>query len=313
MGMCPEPQGIGSNDTGSHQGAGELSGITAADLSVDLEKRPGPPNSTLWLRISSTQEEHLQKVKNSQRPQHSLGAENQSLQQEVQKLKSMFSQLAKNHFQQQLVDIIHCLQSTLDAFKAENQQLRQEVQNLQSSQQALLAENQQLQEELQRKYGKKTQVPEDTAPQVPSPESTDFPVQVLVRGETGGCEKQILDDVTKLLVGQEILLQAEDYKENSKHLLLLFCSVATNMAADVNNCLKGLEGVPKILLVVLHHKPKDAKLFFPNSQLQVLRPALIVTVHARFSMQDGFYHCKANEDAVASVAAAVGRLLHVGN
>ncbi|KAL8184962.1 UNVERIFIED_CONTAM: hypothetical protein K2H54_033435 [Gekko kuhli] len=268
-------------------------------------------------------------VKNSQRSRCFLVTKNWSLQQELRSswvsaylimnpqqhlIQQLFPDLFKNphqRFTEQLIANIHCLQDSMGALQAENQRLRQEVQDLQGSQQALLAENQRLQQEL--KSLQRAQIPEETAHQMLPPETTAFPVQVKVKGETGGYEKQFLDDVAKLLVGQGISLQAEDYKENSEHLLLLFCPIATHMAADIGNALKELGGAQKALLVTLHHKPKDSRWFFVDNQQQVPHPALVATVHARYSIQDGFYHCQANTDAMASVATAIQQLMRVGN
>ncbi|XP_077206473.1 uncharacterized protein LOC143843745 [Paroedura picta] len=140
-----------------------------------------------------------------------------------------------------------------------------------------------------------------------SPPVNAFSVQVQVRGMTGGCEKQFLGDLTKLLVDHGISLQVKDDKENSEHLLLLFCPIATYVTADISNALEELGGVRNVLVVALHHKPKENTNFVVDKNVQVHHPALVATVHARYSMQDGFYLCQANEEAVASVAAAIGQ------
>ncbi|XP_048372528.1 uncharacterized protein LOC125444130 [Sphaerodactylus townsendi] len=66
-----------------------------------------------------------------------------------------------------------------------------------------------------------------------------------------------------------------------------------------------MTGTRKALLVVLHYKQKNNTKLFVDIKPKVPHPALVGTVHACFSMQDGFYHCQINQDAVESVAATI--------
>ncbi|XP_033001387.1 uncharacterized protein LOC117044685 [Lacerta agilis] len=135
--------------------------------------------------------------------------------------------------------------------------------------------------------------------------SPAFPVQVWTTGQTGGCEKEIVNDVSKFLAGLGISLRQEGYEEKSDHFLLLFCPVYSRVGSDTLCALEALNRVRKAVLVVLHHKSKGSTQEILDTQRQVQHEALVRTVHACYSMQDGFYPCEMNEAAVASVAKAI--------
>ncbi|KAJ6661151.1 hypothetical protein lerEdw1_015287 [Lerista edwardsae] len=199
----------------------------------------------------------------------------------------------------------------------ENHQLQQKQQQDrgQNNQVAeLLAENQKLQQELEElKSGQKTSVPQKkyhfSVNWKPFSWNTAFPVQLWITGQTKGCEKKFMDDVTRLLTGQGISLQVVDYQENSKQFLLLFCPVVSHSGTDINNALEGLSSMRKTLLVVCHYKPKGSSQPFVNRGLEGRHPALVTTVHACYTLQDGFYHCQMNTEAVTAVATAIAREL----
>ncbi|KAL8184961.1 UNVERIFIED_CONTAM: hypothetical protein K2H54_033431 [Gekko kuhli] len=257
--------------------------------------------------------------------EHHLVAENQRLQQELQKRQSSRG-LSEHHLvaeNQRLQQELQKRQSSRGLSErhlvAENQRLQQELQELQelkNTQEALLAhleaENQELQQELEEL--RKGLVPESetTAGEMPVPQIIAFPVQVQRSGETGGYEKQFLRDVAKLLNSHKVTLQVEEYQEGSEHLLLLFSSIASRAGTDIDNALNGLKSMQKVLLIVFNLKPKSNTRFFADLKPQVRHPALVGTVHACFSLQDGFYHCQINQDAVESVAATIMQLTQDG-
>ncbi|XP_042301240.1 uncharacterized protein LOC121919087 [Sceloporus undulatus] len=143
--------------------------------------------------------------------------------------------------------------------------------------------------------------------------NTDFLVQVLTTGKTGGCEKQFLDGVSKHLSYHRINLQVDSYEGNSSRFLLVFCPIASRIGTDIENALEGLSSsVSKTLLVVLHHKPKDSHHLFVDTKLQGQHRALVRTVHARYTVQDGLYACQMNEEAMADVAKVIKDLSREG-
>ncbi|KAH0622942.1 hypothetical protein JD844_025883 [Phrynosoma platyrhinos] len=143
--------------------------------------------------------------------------------------------------------------------------------------------------------------------------NTGFLVQVLTTGKTGGCEKQFLDGVSKRLLNHRINLQVDSYQANSGRFLLVFCPVASRIGTDIGNALEGLSSsVSKALLVVLHHKPKDNHHLFVDTKLQGQHQALVRTVHARYTVQDGLYACRMNEEAMADVAKVIKDLSKEG-
>ncbi|XP_066482838.1 uncharacterized protein [Tiliqua scincoides] len=176
---------------------------------------------------------------------------------------------------------------------AENQRLPQELQELKSSQRAPVPQR----------------APRSQANWIPFLWNTVFPVQLLITGQTKGCEKDFMDDVTRLLAGQGVSLQVEDYQENSEQFLLLFCPIASRIGTDINNALEGLSSIRKALLVVCHFKPKGSVQSIVSSREMVQHPALVTTVHACYTIQDGFYDCQMNKEAAAAVAAAIAREL----
>ncbi|KAJ7341385.1 hypothetical protein JRQ81_005423 [Phrynocephalus forsythii] len=133
----------------------------------------------------------------------------------------------------------------------------------------------------------------------------DFIINFRVTGKTGGCEQKFLEDVSKCLSLQGISLRVEEFTETSRHLLLVFCPIASNMANDTENVLAGLHGKQKVLLVVMHYVRKDNTETSVDPKQKVTHPALVRTVHTRYTLQDGFYPCEMNAVAVADVAAAI--------
>ncbi|XP_060129191.1 myosin-J heavy chain isoform X2 [Zootoca vivipara] len=102
-----------------------------------------------------------------------------------------------------------------------------------------------------------------------TPTLTAFPVQVWTTGQTGGCEKDIVNDVSKLLEGLGISLRQEGYEEKSDHFLLLFCAVFSRVGSDILCALEALNRVRKAVLVVLHHKSKGSTQEILDTQRQV--------------------------------------------
>nr|XP_008121925.2 PREDICTED: uncharacterized protein LOC103281673 [Anolis carolinensis] len=168
----------------------------------------------------------------------------------------------------------------------------------------LEAENRRLQQELQE--AKRSQRP-FTFPW----SKTDFHVQIHVTGRTENCEKRFLKKVSGRLSDQNINLKVEKYREGSGHLLLVFCPVSTRVGTDMDNALEDLKGEPKVVLVMLHHKPKE-NTSFVDTKLQAQHPDVVCTVHARYTIQEGFYTCQMNEDAVAIVAEVLEDLCKGG-
>nr|XP_008121923.1 PREDICTED: uncharacterized protein LOC103281672 [Anolis carolinensis] len=129
-------------------------------------------------------------------------------------------------------------------------------------------------------------------------------VQVRVTGKTGGCENQFLKKVSDHLSTQRIRLKPERYREDSGHFLLVFCPVATSVGSDMANALEGLGSEPKAVLVMLHHKLKE--ITSPvDTRKRAHHPAVVRTLHARYTLEDGFYACQMNKEAVATVAEAL--------
>ncbi|XP_074845263.1 uncharacterized protein LOC142010750 [Carettochelys insculpta] len=189
----------------------------------------------------------------------------------------------------------------------------------------VLAENQRLRRELEETKGRlaapasqhpSIQLPTrwpllSRTPQTPFPRATQqtaLPLQVRVSGKTAGCERQFVDQLAHLLAAQGISLQAGEYEPHSSHPLLLFCPISTRAGTDISNALEGIPATRKAVLVVLHHQPNEQAELYASSKGQAQHPGLLDTVDSCFSTQSGFYRCQANATAVASVAAALGRL-----
>ncbi|XP_077187101.1 uncharacterized protein LOC143834288 [Paroedura picta] len=219
--------------------------------------------------------------------------ENQQLQKELSEVK-LFQQELQKWRSSKGISAHHLV--------AENQRLRQELQELKNAQEALLIENQELRLALWKRPEPES---ETKAKEVPVPQIRAFPVQVQRSGETGGCEKQFVHDVARILNGHQVSLQVQEYQEGLEHLQLLFSPITSRQDADIDNALYGLKSTQKTLLVVFHHQAKSSTKFFADLKSQVQHPALVGTVHAYFSMQDGFYHCQINQDAVEAVAAII--------
>ncbi|XP_062981581.1 uncharacterized protein LOC134398254 isoform X2 [Elgaria multicarinata webbii] len=193
---------------------------------------------------------------------------------------------------------------------ADEEQQRRLQEQLESQQELvsqLLAQNEQLQLEVQelKRAQEATRTQAAAYRRPAAPPQWYFPVQIRATGKTGGCEKQFLEDVSNGLVGNRVFLRVEDYQKNSDCCLLVFCPVTSRMGTDIENALEGLSGVQNTILVVLHLKPKDSTRLYVDTRRQVQHPTVVVTVHAFFTMQDGFYPCNENREAVASVVAAI--------
>ncbi|XP_067319294.1 uncharacterized protein [Anolis sagrei] len=163
----------------------------------------------------------------------------------------------------------------------------------------LKADCQRLHQELQEAKGiQKTGILTDFLPKF---FKTDFHIQVRVTGKTGGCEDQFLKKVSDRLSDHRIKLKPERYREGSSLFLLVFCPVVSRVGTDMQNALEGLQGEPKAVLVMLHHKLKE-NTFYVDTKPQAQHPAIVRTVHARYILDVGFYTCPMNEEAVAIVA-----------
>ncbi|KAJ7341387.1 hypothetical protein JRQ81_005427 [Phrynocephalus forsythii] len=136
----------------------------------------------------------------------------------------------------------------------------------------------------------------------------EFWVQVQSAGKTGGCEKKFLKEVSKCLSHQRVSLKVKEFTETSKDLLLVFCPIASRIGTDIDNALEGLSRDQKVLLVVMHYVPKDGTGPVADTWQRQTPPALVQTVHTRYTVQEGFYPCEMNASAVADVAAAIKEL-----
>ncbi|KAJ7341384.1 hypothetical protein JRQ81_005421 [Phrynocephalus forsythii] len=67
-------------------------------------------------------------------------------------------------------------------------------------------------------------------------------------------------------------------------------------------------GKQKVVLVMMHYIPKDHAESFVDTRQQGTHPALVLTMHVHYTLQDGFYPCEMNKAAVASMAAAIKEL-----
>ncbi|KAM9155456.1 uncharacterized protein ACDP82_003948 [Pangshura tecta] len=143
--------------------------------------------------------------------------------------------------------------------------------------------------------------------------STALPLQVRVSGKTAGCERQFLEQVAQLLGAQGISLQAGEYEPHSSCPLLLFCPISSRSGTDISNALEGIPAARKMILVVLHHQPKERAELYASSRREAQHPGLLHTVDGCFSTHSGFYQCQANTAAVASVSAALQQLALAGH
>ncbi|XP_061481870.1 putative mediator of RNA polymerase II transcription subunit 26 isoform X2 [Rhineura floridana] len=228
-------------------------------------------------RVSNLLEENRQLQNSQEEQQAHLLKENRQLQQELKDQEDLVSQLLE-----------------------ENQQLQQAVNNQEFKVSHLLEENQWLrQEQMRSQRGTQKSVCQTLAPL-----AAVFPVQVWTTGHTGGCEKHFVDEVSKRLAGLGVALQLEDYQEESERFLLRFCPVVSRMGTDTIRALEGLNSVRKALLVVLHLKPKHSRQDIVDTKRQVQHGALVRTLHACYSIQDGFYACEMNKAALASAVEA---------
>ncbi|KAJ7341392.1 hypothetical protein JRQ81_005440 [Phrynocephalus forsythii] len=128
--------------------------------------------------------------------------------------------------------------------------------------------------------------------------------QVRTSGKTGGCETQFLKEVSKLLSQRGVSLRLMEFTRTSQHLLLLFCPIASRMGTDLENA---LEGEQKTLLVVMHYVSKGNTDAFVDPR-QVSHPAVLQTIHTRYTLPDGIYRCKLNMAAVVEMADAINDL-----
>ncbi|XP_062825181.1 uncharacterized protein LOC103282120 [Anolis carolinensis] len=189
------------------------------------------------------------------------------------------------------------LETLVTQLRAVNQRLQKEIQAPQEVAR-LRAENQQLQQELQE--ARRRQRTGNLMFMFPWSKRV-FPIQVLVTGKTGGCENQFLKKVSDHLSDHFMYLKLEMYQEGSSHFLVVFCPVATSVGSDMANALEGLGGEPKAVLLMLHHKLKESTSPV-DTRKQAHHPAVVRTLHARYTLQEGFYACPMNEEAVAIVA-----------
>ncbi|XP_078237481.1 uncharacterized protein LOC144584689 [Pogona vitticeps] len=153
--------------------------------------------------------------------------------------------------------------------------------------------------QLQKKKGKKIRRPSWMKNNKPWKR---FHVHVKTAGKTGGCENKFLKDLLKHPSSKKVSIKVKDFREDSRPLTLLFCPIASRMGTDIENALEGLSGEEKVFLVVMHLIPKDSSGAFVDTKQQVSHPAVVLTVHTRFTLQDGFYPCEMTAAAVAHVA-----------
>ncbi|CAI5771552.1 Hypothetical predicted protein [Podarcis lilfordi] len=271
--------------------------------------KPNLLEANQWLRRQlSEQKELVFQLRETNRQLQSIQEEqttrrleeNRQLQEQKEKVSRLLEE--KQQVQEKLED----QEKLVSELLGKNGELQQELEKKDIRVSHLVQENDWLRQEnarLQRSPGSQRW----TSSSWPSsaPTLTAFPVQVWTTGQTGGCEKDIVNDVSKLLAGHGISLQQEGYEEKSDRFLLLFCPVSSRVGSDTLCALAALNRVRKAVLVVLHHKPKGSTQEILDTQRQVQHEALVRTVHACYSIQDGFYPCEMNEAAVASVAKAI--------
>ncbi|KAJ7341391.1 hypothetical protein JRQ81_005438 [Phrynocephalus forsythii] len=137
------------------------------------------------------------------------------------------------------------------------------------------------------------------------PTAKDFIIKVRIAGKTGGCEQRFLEDVSKRLSLQGVSLKVEEFRETSRHLLLVFCPIASRIGTDMDNALEELAAGQKAILVLMHYIQRDKTGTYVDAMQQVKRADVMLTVHTRYTLQEGLYPCKMNEVAVADVAAVI--------
>nr|XP_060639496.1 uncharacterized protein LOC132779950 [Anolis sagrei ordinatus] len=126
----------------------------------------------------------------------------------------------------------------------------------------------------------------------------ELPIRVRVTGQTGDCEHQFLKKVSDCVSQDFIRLKKGD---SSAQFLNVFCPVVSRVGTDMQNALGGLHGESKAILVMLHHMPKESNRFVDTKQ-QASHPAVVRTVHTRYTLEDGLYPCQVNKEAVEDVA-----------
>ncbi|KAJ7341389.1 hypothetical protein JRQ81_005433 [Phrynocephalus forsythii] len=132
-----------------------------------------------------------------------------------------------------------------------------------------------------------------------------FHVQIRIAGKTSGAEKNFLKNVSKLLSHQRVSLRVKEFTETSKDPLLVFCPISSSMANNIEIALKGLRAGQKAILVLMHYVQRDNTGTHVDAMKQVKCADVILTVHTRYTLQEGFYPCVMNEVAVADVASAL--------
>nr|XP_008121922.1 PREDICTED: uncharacterized protein LOC103281671 [Anolis carolinensis] len=128
---------------------------------------------------------------------------------------------------------------------------------------------------------------------------TKLPIQIRVTGRTGDCEHQFLKKVSDRVSRHLIHLKKDDF---SAHFLLVFCPVVSRMGTDMDGALEGLNSeTKKTILVLLHHMPKEITRHMDTKQ-QAHHPAVVRTVHTRYTLEEGLYDSQVNKEAVDDVA-----------
>uniref|UniRef100_A0ABM5F9G4 Uncharacterized protein isoform X2 n=1 Tax=Pogona vitticeps TaxID=103695 RepID=A0ABM5F9G4_9SAUR len=240
--------------------------------------------------------------------------------QAVQELKAQVSRLSAEKEQQKQQNqekeeetsrLLQELKREVSHLQQQNQKKDEQISHLQHKVQKLEEQVSPLQQEVQElKKSPGASGAQQTTRWISPFGGPTLPVKVQIRitGKTGGSEEKFLNCVSEHLSHKGVSLKVEKFKETSKDPLLLFCPIASRMGADIENALEGLSGEQKVLLVVMHFVQKDNPGTSVDAEYQVSHPAVVRTVHTRYTLKDGFYPCEMNEVAVANVAAALKAL-----
>nr|XP_020634020.1 ensconsin-like [Pogona vitticeps] len=264
-------------------------------------------------RLSAEKEQQKQqnqeKEEEMSRLLQELKREVSHLQQQNQEKDEQISHL--QHKVQKLEEQASRLSAENQQVKQQNQERDEQISHLQHKVQKLEEQVSPLQQEVQElKKSPGASGAQQTTRWISPFGGPTLPVKVQIRitGKTGGSEEKFLNCVSEHLSHKGVSLKVEKFKETSKDPLLLFCPIASRMGADIENALEGLSGEQKVLLVVMHFVQKDNPGTPADAEHQVTHPAVVGTVHTRYTLKDGFYPCEMNEAAVADVAAALKAL-----
>ncbi|XP_070576468.1 uncharacterized protein [Ptychodera flava] len=126
-----------------------------------------------------------------------------------------------------------------------------------------------------------------------------------VSGVLHHCDEILVERVRFNLRSRGLDLKLEVWSKSTMSigkLCLVFCLNASRLGTDVDNALKGISDEAEVVLIVMHHLPRQQNRMDPQSESIIgKRDNICLVVDMFFFEKEGLYDCEQNDKGLAKI------------